>query len=134
MSPIPRSIPVIPPGAIPEDDAETINVYFNRHPFEQVISIEFVEEMNASVFMVLQDSPMTVGDALYSIGRVYLEEEGHGALLPLALERRARALASLKVKDPSREIEQMLLTSLALGAMEVLTQQCSNVCKVINGQ
>lgn len=121
LSVIPRSIPVIPPGTISDADAETINIYFNRHPFEQVISLEFVEEMNASVFMVLQDSPVTVGDALYSIGRVYLEEDGQGSLLPLALERRGRTLARLKVKDPSREIEQMLLMSLALGAMEVLS-------------
>lgn len=118
---IPRSIPVIPPGTIPEDDAETINVYFNRHPFEQVISLEFVGEMNASVLMILQDSPVAVGDALYSIGRVYLEEEGQGLLLPLALERRAKALARLKIKDPSRELEEMLLTSLALSAMEVMS-------------
>lgn len=119
ISAIPRSIPAIPLGAIPEGDAEAINVYFNRHPFEQVISLEFVEEMNASVFMVLQDSPIAVGDALYSIGRVYVEEDSQGLLLPLALERRARTLARLKVKDPSRELEQMLLMSLTLGAMEV---------------
>jgi hypothetical protein len=119
LSSIPRSIPVIPPGTIPDADAETINVYFNRHPFEQVISLEFVEEMNASVFMVLLDSPETVGDALYSIGHVYLEEESQSLLPPLALERRAKTLARLKVKDPSRELEQMLLMSLTLGAMEV---------------
>lgn len=119
LSPIPRFIPSIPAGTIPEDDAETINVYFNRHPFEQVISLEFVDEMNASVLMVLQDNPKAVGDSLYLIGRVYLEEDGHGSLPPLALERRARTLARLKVKDPSRELEQMLLMALALGAMEV---------------
>lgn len=116
---IPPLIPTIPPGTVREDDMETMNAYFTRHPFEQVISLEFVDEMNASVFMVFQDSPMAVGDALCSIGHVYLEEDGQGSLLPLALDRRARTLARLKAKDPSRELEQMLLMSLALGAMEV---------------
>jgi hypothetical protein len=116
---VPRSLPAIPPGTISEEDATTINVYFNRHPFELVISLEFVDEMNASVLMILQDNPTAVGDALYSIGRVYLDEEGQrSSLLPLALDRRARTLARLKVKDPSRELEQMLLMTLALGAME----------------
>ncbi|KIX07452.1 uncharacterized protein Z518_02105 [Rhinocladiella mackenziei CBS 650.93] len=124
LPPISRSIPTIPPGTIPADDAETISVYFNRHPFEQVISLEFVDEMNASVLVVLQDSPQAVGDALCSIGSVYLEEDSQGSLLPLALVRRARTLATLKAKDPSRELEQMLLMSLALGAMEGIDTRC----------
>jgi Fungal Zn(2)-Cys(6) binuclear cluster domain len=118
--PMPQSLRTIPPGAIPADDAETINLYFNRHPFEQVISLEFVDEMNASTWMVFEDNPKAVVEALCSIGSVYLEEDSRGALLPLTLARRARTLATLKVKDPSRELEQMLLMSLALGAMEVI--------------
>lgn len=116
---LPRSIPFIPTGTIPEDDILTINVYFDRHPFELVIGPEFVDEMNASVLMVLQDNPTAIGDALYSIGRVYLDEEVQTARLPLALDRRAKTLARLKAKDPTRELEQMLLMTLTLGAMEV---------------
>ncbi|OJJ45185.1 hypothetical protein ASPZODRAFT_133822 [Penicilliopsis zonata CBS 506.65] len=122
---IPPSVPTIPPGAISADDAETLSLYFNRHPFEQVISLEFVDEMNASTWMVFQDSPQAVAEALCSIGSVYLEDNSRdGALLPLTLARRARTLATLKVKDPSRELEQMLLMALALGAMEGIDRRC----------
>jgi hypothetical protein len=120
---IPQSLSIIPPGTIPPDDAEIIKLYFNRHPFEQVISLEFVDEMNASTWMVFLDSPEAVADALCSIGSVYLEEASQGALLPMTLSRRARTLATLKAKDPSRELEQMLLMSLALGAMEVIDRK-----------
>lgn len=116
---IPQTLSIIPPGTIPPDDEEIIKLYFNRHPFEQVISLEFVDEMNASTWMVFLDSPEAVVDALCSIGSVYLEEDSQGALLPMTLARRARTLATLRAKDPSRELEQMLLMSLALGAMEV---------------
>lgn len=116
---IPQSLPVIPPGAIPESDFPTINVYFNRHPNELVISAEFVDEMNASILLLLQDNPTAIGDALYSIGRMYLTEDGRGSLLPMALDRRARTIARLRVKNPSCELEQMLAMTLALGAMEV---------------
>jgi Fungal Zn(2)-Cys(6) binuclear cluster domain len=123
---IPRSLPAIPPGAIPEADGPTINVYFNRHPFELVISAEFIYEMNAAILLVLQDSPAAIGDALYSIGRIYLDEDApQGSLLPLALDRRAKTLARLRLKDPSCELEQMLAMTLALGAMEVRNSSLS---------
>ncbi|OKL63429.1 hypothetical protein UA08_01189 [Talaromyces atroroseus] len=121
---IPRTLPAIPPGAIPEADGPTINVYFNRHPFELVISAEFIYEMNAAILLVLQDSPAAIGDALYSIGRIYLDEDGQGSLLPLALDRRAKTLARLRFKDPSCELEQMLAMTLALGAMELIDTKC----------
>lgn len=110
---------MIPPGTIPEDDVELVSLYFKRHPFEQVISLDFVDEMNAVTWMVFQQSPMAVIDALCSIGSVYLGEDSQGALLPLAIARRGRTLATLRVKDPSCELEQMLLMALSLGAMEV---------------
>ena len=117
---IPKSIPSIPAGTIPEADCSTINVYFKRHPVELVISSEFVDEMNAVVLMVLQDSPSAIGDALYGIGRVYLDQDSQSTKLPLALNRRARTLARLRVKDPNCELEQMLVMMLALSGMEVL--------------
>lgn len=117
---IPQSPSIIPPDTIPPDDTEILRLYFTRHPFEQVISLEFVDEMNASTWMVFLDNPQAATHALCSIGSVYLEEDSHGALLPMTVAKRARTLAALKVKDPSRELEQMLLMSLALGAMEVI--------------
>lgn len=116
----PQSLSTIPSGAISTDDAKIMSLYFNRHPFEQVISLEFVHEMNASTWMVFQEDPTAVSEALCSIGSVYLEEDSQGALLPLTLTRRAKILASLKVKDPTRELEKMLIMSLALSAMEVI--------------
>lgn len=117
---IPKSLPSIPVGTIPEADCSTINVYFARHPVELVISSEFIDEMNAVVLMVLQDSPSAIGDALYGIGRVYLDQDSPSTKLPLALNRRAKILARLRVKDPNRELEQMLVMLLALSGMEVL--------------
>ncbi|KAK4938225.1 hypothetical protein LTR10_021298 [Elasticomyces elasticus] len=121
---IPKSLPSIPVGAIPEADCSTINVYFKRHPVELVISSEFVDEMNAVVLMVLQDSPSAIGDALYGIGRVYLDEDSSSTKLPLALDRRARTLARLRMKDPNCELEQMLVMMLALSGMELIDTKC----------
>ncbi|KAI1612546.1 fungal-specific transcription factor domain-containing protein [Exophiala viscosa] len=121
---IPKSLPSIPVGTIPEADCSTINVYFRRHPVELVISSEFVDEMNAVVLMVLQDSPSAIGDALYGIGRVYMDQDSQSTKLPLALNRRARTLARLRVKDPNRELEQMLVMMLALSGMELIDTKC----------
>lgn len=115
----PRSLPEIPPGVIPEADGPTINVFFDRHPAEMVISGEFINEMKAATLLVLQDNPAAIADALYSVGSIYLNEDGQHPLLSLALDRRAKTLARLRVKNPSCELEQILTMSLALAAMEV---------------
>ncbi|KAH8878620.1 hypothetical protein GQ53DRAFT_86545 [Thozetella sp. PMI_491] len=122
--PIPQSVYGIPPGTIPAEDAEMIRLYFSRHPSEQVISLEFVDEMNASTWMIFQYSPKAVVEALCCIGSVYLEEHSRRALIPLTITKRARALTTLKAKDPSHELELMLLMSLALGAMEGIDTRC----------
>jgi hypothetical protein len=126
LSLFPRSLPAIPLGAIPEADGPTINVFFNRHPAEMVISAEFINEMKAATLLVLQDNPAAIADALYSVGSIYLSEDGQNPLLPLALDRRAKTLARLKGKNPSCELEQILTMSLALAAMEVLKFSLSN--------
>jgi hypothetical protein len=109
-----RELPLIPAGMIPIADELVLELYFKRHPFEQVISLEFVDEMNSNVLKVFHEDPAAVSDTLSAIGHVYSIEK-EKSLIPI-LDRRARILSRLRVK---RDLEQILIMLLGLCALEV---------------
>jgi hypothetical protein len=109
-----RELPLIPAGSIPTADELVLELYFQRHPFEQVMSLEFVDEMNSNVFKVFHEDPTAVSDTLSAIGHVYSIEK-ENSLIPI-LDRRARILSRLRVK---RDLEQILVMLLGLCALEV---------------
>jgi hypothetical protein len=51
-------------------DESTIEIYFNRHPYEMVIGSEFVNAMSANVLLILQHKPKAIGDSLSGIWQV----------------------------------------------------------------
>lgn len=118
-----RGMPLIPPGMISPADEPTIEVYFNRHPFEMVMGSEFVSEMNANVLVVLQHNPKAVSDSLSGIGQVYLSR-GQSNSAVTVLDRRARILANLRaMKNSSYDLEYGVVLLLGLSAMEVIYPQ-----------
>lgn len=100
-------------------DEPGVKIFFDRHPFDLVINSEFVEEMNALTLLVLHRDPVAIGNTLSAIGQLYLDTSGSSSLVP-SLTRRARTFARLRsMKDPSSEIEQVIVMVLGLAAMEV---------------
>jgi hypothetical protein len=109
-----RELPFIPAGTIPTADELVLELYFKRHPIDQVISLEFVDEMNSNVLKVFHEDPAAVSDTLSAIGHVYSIEK-EKSLIPI-LDRRARILSRLRVK---RDLEQILIMLLGLCALDV---------------
>lgn len=116
-----RTLSEFPHGVLSPNDELVINVYFNRHPADMVMSQEgeFMHEMNANALLVLNQDPQAVSDTLCCIGHLYLQRSGHGSIVP-ALDRKGRALARLqKLTDLKHDLEQTVLLLLGLCAMDV---------------
>ncbi|KAH7412903.1 fungal-specific transcription factor domain-containing protein [Cadophora sp. MPI-SDFR-AT-0126] len=113
--PIYPTVPDIPPDAIGRTDKPGVEIYFNRHPSELVISKEFVNEMNANVLQVFNQDPAAVAETLSAIGHIYLGEGGQ-SIVPV-LDRKQRILARLRDR---RDLEQMMIMLLGLCALELI--------------
>lgn len=114
-----RGLCLIPPGLVSPDDERTINIYFNRHPFELQIGPEFVDEMNALTLMILQEYPEAFGNTLSAIGQAYVDTDRTSSSVSF-LSKRARALAKLRdIRDPAEELELLASVVLGLTAVEV---------------
>ncbi|KAE8454205.1 hypothetical protein EG329_005130 [Mollisiaceae sp. DMI_Dod_QoI] len=113
--PLCLNLHIIPPGTIQSADEPGIELYFNRHPSELVMSAEFVDEMNSNVLQILHEDPAAVAESLSAIGYIYLGEGGM-SIVPV-LDRKARILARLRAKT---EVEQMLVMLLGLCALELI--------------
>ncbi|KAF3765213.1 hypothetical protein M406DRAFT_70291 [Cryphonectria parasitica EP155] len=118
----PRAISLIPPGVVDPSDRATVELYFSRHPWELVMSSEFVSEMNANVLAVLQQNPQATVDSLSAIGHSYIADS------PLAvLNYRARILSTLRSMELSEySLEEMLLMLLGLCAVELVDCKPNN--------
>ncbi|GAD97581.1 predicted protein [Paecilomyces variotii No. 5] len=116
--PLLRGICPIPPGMVPADDQQAINIYFSRHPFELLIGPEFVDEMNALTLTIFQVYPEAIGSTLSAIGQTYVDIHQTGSSVSF-LSKRARALAKLR-DITSNEAEQLISVVLGLAAIELL--------------
>lgn len=118
---ISKSLVSIPPGSVNPSDEPFIEAYFLRHPSESVFGPEFIDEMNASVLKVFQNSPVAVGDTLSAIGEAYLKDSSADSLVHIP-NRRARILQRLRNLDTlGVSLELLLTTMLGLCAVEVST-------------
>ncbi|KAH6712285.1 fungal-specific transcription factor domain-containing protein [Leptodontidium sp. MPI-SDFR-AT-0119] len=108
-------VPDLPPDAIGRTDQPGVEIYFNRHPSDLVISKEFVNEMNANVLLVFNQDPAAVSETLSAIGHIYLGEGGF-SIVPM-LARKQRILARLRDR---RDLEQMMIMLLGLCALELI--------------
>lgn len=117
----PRALGLIPPGVVNPGDQATVEVYFNRHPWELSMGSEFVNEMNANVLTILQQNPQAIVDSLSAIGHSYLADS------PLAvLNYRARILATLRSMDLAKySLEEIIFMLLGLSAIELVDLDCS---------
>ena len=66
-----QKIPFFPAGTIPSADEPILQLFFARHPADQVISADFVDEINENVLKVFMKDPAAVTDSLSAIGHVY---------------------------------------------------------------
>ncbi|TVY82286.1 hypothetical protein LSUE1_G001912 [Lachnellula suecica] len=114
-----RKVPTIPVGTIPDADESVLEMYFRRHPVDQVIDTKFVEEMNINVLQTFHMDPAAVSDSLSAIGHIYLAD-GQAPLIPI-LDRRARILSRLRTQ---RDLEPMLAMFLGLCALEMIDYTC----------
>lgn len=113
----PRALGLIPPGVVDPSDQATVEVYFNRHPWELSMGPEFVGEMNANVLTVLQQNPHAIVDSLSAIGHSYLGADSSLAVL----NYRARILATLRSMHLSQySLEEMVFMLLGLSAIELV--------------
>jgi hypothetical protein len=120
-----KSVAPIPAGTINPTDEPFIEVYFMRHPGELVFGAEFVDEMNASVFKVFENSPLVVGDSLSAIGEAYVKDFSLPVLVPVP-NRKARILARLRDMDSlGLRVELLVVIMLGLCAIEVRYLVCS---------
>lgn len=123
MDPIymtPRALGLIPPGVVSSTDRPTVELYFTRHPYELNISPEFVNEMNANVLAILQQSPHAIVDSLSAIGHSYLTSSEAESSLAV-LNYRARILATLRAMQLSDyNLEVMVFMLLGLSAIELV--------------
>ncbi|KAK0121879.1 hypothetical protein ONS95_010159 [Cadophora gregata] len=120
--PIYPTVPDLPPDAIGRTDKPGVEVYFNRHPSDLVISKEFVNEMNANVLQVFNQDPAAVAETLSAIGHIYLGEAG-SSIVPV-LDRKQRILARLRDR---RDLEQMMIMLLGLCALELIDSRSEPV-------
>lgn len=120
----PRALGLIPPGVVSSTDRPTVELYFNRHPYELNISPEFVNEMNANVLAILHQSPHAIVDSLSAIGHSYLTGQAQSGQASLAvLNYRARILATLRTMQLSANdynLEVMVFMLLSLSAVELI--------------
>ncbi|KIV92891.1 hypothetical protein PV10_04151 [Exophiala mesophila] len=118
--PIRKSLVPIPPGSVNPSDEPFIEAYFLRHPAESVFGPEFIDEMNAMVLKVFQNSPVAVGDTLSAIGEAYLKDSSGDSLVHIP-NRRARILQRLRNLDTlGVSLELLLTTMLGLCAVELI--------------
>lgn len=116
----PRALGLIPPGVVNPSDQVTVEVYFNRHPWELSMGSEFVNEMNANVLTVLQRNPQAIVDSLSAIGHSYLADNSLAVL-----NYRARILATLRTMNLSEySLEEMVFMLLGLSAIELVDSGC----------
>lgn len=116
----PRALGLIPPGVVSSTDRPTVELYFTRHPYELNISPEFVNEMNANVLAILQQSPHAIVDSLSAIGHSYLTSSEAESSLTV-LNYRARILATLRAMQLSDyNLEVMVFMLLGLSAIELV--------------
>lgn len=115
-----KNFALIPPGVVHPVDEPTVEIYFNRHPFELLIGPEFVDEMNSNVLVVLQHNPNVIVDSLSGIGHVYLSNARPDSIVPV-LDRRARILANLRAMQATNyDLEEAMVLLLGLCAMELV--------------
>lgn len=116
----PRALGLIPPGVVNPSDQVTVEVYFNRHPWELSMGSEFVNEMNANVLTILQQNPQAIVDSLSAIGHSYLADNSLAVL-----NYRARILATLRSMDLAKyNLEEMVFMLLGLSAIELVDLDC----------
>lgn len=123
----PRALGLIPPGLVSSSDRATVELYFTRHPYELNISPAFVDEMNAHVLAILQQSPQAIVDSLSAIGHSYLTttSASRASSRLAVLNYRARILATLRAMLDLSDynLEVMVFMLLGLSAIELVDCQ-----------